>query len=84
MMRPPQGAAAADVEVLSEADLATEGLLTFAVLANMTAPELIAAAKNVGVTVTQHEELSSTIQRILTAQAEEHGQVWAEIGRAHV
>jgi transcription termination factor Rho len=78
MMRPPQGAAAVDVEVLSEADLAAEGLLTFAVLANMTAPELIAAAKNVGITVTQQEELSGTIQRILTAQAEEHGQVWAE------
>ena len=43
-MRMPQGALPADVEVLSEADLAAEGLVTFAALANMTATELIAAA----------------------------------------
>ena len=77
-MRMPQGALPADVEVLSEADLAAEGLVTFAALANMKATELIAAAKNLGVEATQQEELSTVIQRILTAQAEEQGQIWAE------
>ena len=33
-MRMPHGALPADVEVLSEADLAAEGLVTFAALAN--------------------------------------------------
>ncbi len=77
-MRMPQGALPADVEVLSEADLAAEGIVTFAALANMRATELIAAAKNLGVEATQQEELSTVIQRILTAQAEEQGQIWAE------
>ena len=77
-MRMPQGALPADVEVLSEADLAAEGLVTFAALANMKATELIAAAKNLGVVATQQEELSAVIQKILTAQAEEQGQIWAE------
>ena len=74
----PQGALPADVEVLSEADLAAEGLVTFAALANMTATELIAAAKKLGVVATQQEELSAVIQKILTAQADEQGQIWAE------
>ena len=78
MGRPPQGSSPADVEVLSEADLAAEGLLTFAVMANMTAPELIAAAKKFNVAVTQQEDLAGAIQRVLAAQAEEQGQVWAE------
>ncbi|MEO0064488.1 MAG: hypothetical protein RLZZ377_914 [Chloroflexota bacterium] len=77
-MRMPQGALPADVEVLSEADLAAEGLVTFASLANMKATELIAAAKKLGVEATQQEELSTVIQKILTAQAEEQGQIWAE------
>ena len=77
-MRMPQGALPADVEVLSEADLAAEGLVTFAALANMTATELIAAAKKLGVVATQQEELSTVIQKILTAQADEQGQIWAE------
>jgi transcription termination factor Rho len=77
-MRMPQGALPADVEVLSEADLAAEGLVTFAALANMKATELIAAAKKLGVEATQQEELSTVIQKILTAQAEEQGQIWAE------
>jgi transcription termination factor Rho len=77
-MRMPQGALPADVEVLSEADLAAEGLVTFAALANMKATELIAAAKKLGVEATQQEELSAVIQKILTAQAEEQGQIWAE------
>jgi transcription termination factor Rho len=77
-MRMPQGALPADVEVLSEADLAAEGLVTFATLANMKATELIAAAKKLGVEATQQEELSTVIQKILTAQAEEQGQIWAE------
>jgi transcription termination factor Rho len=77
-MRMPQGALPADVEVLSEADLAAEGLVTFAALANMKATELIAAAKRLGVEATQQEELSTVIQKILTAQAEEQGQIWAE------
>ena len=77
-MRMPQGALPADVEVLSEADLAAEGLVTFAALANMKATELIAAAKNLGVEATQQEDLSAVIQKILTAQAEEQGQIWAE------
>jgi transcription termination factor Rho len=77
-MRMPQGAFPADVEVLSEADLAAEGLVTFAALANMKATELIAAAKKLGVEATQQEELSAVIQKILTAQAEEQGQIWAE------
>lgn len=77
-MRMPQGALPADVEVLSEADLAAEGLVTFAALANMTATELIAAAKKLGVVATQQEDLSAVIQKILTAQAEEQGQIWAE------
>jgi transcription termination factor Rho len=77
-MRMPQGALPADVEVLSEADLAAEGLVTFAALANMTATELIAAAKKLGVVATQQEELSGVIQKILTAQADEQGQIWAE------
>jgi transcription termination factor Rho len=74
----PQGALPADVEVLSEADLAAEGLVTFAALANMKATELIAAAKKLGVVATQQEELSAVIQKILTAQADEQGQIWAE------
>jgi transcription termination factor Rho len=74
----PQGALPADVEVLSEADLAAEGLVTFAALANMKATELIAAAKKLGVEATQQEELSAVIQKILTAQADEQGQIWAE------
>ncbi|MBU6256056.1 MAG: transcription termination factor Rho [Chloroflexi bacterium] len=74
----PQGALPADVEVLSEADLAAEGLVTYAALANMTATELIAAAKKFGVVVTQQEELSAIIQKILKAQADEQGQIWAE------
>jgi transcription termination factor Rho len=77
-MRMPQGALPADVEVLSEADLAAEGLVSFAALANMTATELIAAAKKLGVAATQQEELAAVIQKILTAQAEEQGQIWAE------
>ena len=77
-MRMPQGALPAEVEVLSEADLAAEGLVTFAALANMTATELIAAAKRLGVVATQQDELAAVIQRILTAQAEEQGQIWAE------
>jgi transcription termination factor Rho len=77
-MRMPQGALPADVEVLSEADLAAEGLVSFAELANMTATELIAAAKKLGVVATQQEELSAVIQKILTAQADEQGQIWAE------
>jgi transcription termination factor Rho len=77
-MRMPQGALPADVEVLSEADLAAEGLVTFAALANMKATELIAAAKKLGVEATQQEDLSAVIQKILTAQAEEQGQIWAE------
>jgi transcription termination factor Rho len=77
-MRMPQGALPADVEVLSEADLAAEGLVTFAALANMTATELIAAAKKLDVVATQQEELSAVIQKILTAQADEQGQIWAE------
>ena len=74
----PQGALPADVEVLSEADLAAEGLVTFAALANMKATELIAAAKKLGVEATQQEELSAVIQKVLTAQADEQGQIWAE------
>ena len=77
-MRMPQGALPADVEVLSEADLAAEGLVTFAALANMKATELIAAAKKLGVEATQQEELSAVIQKVLTAQADEQGQIWAE------
>ena len=77
-MRMPQGALPADVEVLSEADLAAEGLVTFAALANMKATELIAAAKKLGVVATQQEELTAVIQKILTAQADEQGQIWAE------
>jgi len=77
-MRMPQGALPADVEVLSEADLAAEGLVSFAALANMTATELIAAAKKLGVVATQQEELTAVIQKILTAQADEQGQIWAE------
>ncbi len=77
-MRMPQSALPADVEVLSEADLAAEGLVTFAALANMTATELIAAAKRLGVVATQQEELTAVIQKILTAQADEQGQIWAE------
>jgi transcription termination factor Rho len=77
-MRMPQGALPADVEVLSEADLAAEGLVSFAALANMTATELIAAAKKLGVVATQQEELAAVIQKILTAQADEQGQIWAE------
>jgi transcription termination factor Rho len=77
-MRMPQGALPADVEVLSEAELAAEGLVTFAALANMKATELIAAAKKLGVEATQQEELSAVIQKILTAQADEQGQIWAE------
>ena len=77
-MRMPQGALPADVEVLSEADLAAEGLVTFAALANMTATELIAAAKKFGVVATQQEELATVIQKILKAQADEQGQIWAE------
>jgi transcription termination factor Rho len=77
-MRMPQGALPADVEVLSEADLAAEGLVTFAALANMTATELIAAAKKLGVVASQQEELTAIIQKILTAQADEQGQIWAE------
>lgn len=64
--------------MLSEADLAAEGLVTYAALANMTATELIAAAKKFGVVVTQQEELTAIIQKILKAQAEEQGQIWAE------
>uniref|UniRef100_UPI00404A91F6 transcription termination factor Rho n=2 Tax=Candidatus Limnocylindrus sp. TaxID=2802978 RepID=UPI00404A91F6 len=52
--------------------------MTFAALANMKATELIAAAKKLGVEATQQEELSTVIQKILTAQAEEQGQIWAE------
>ncbi|MBJ7360478.1 MAG: transcription termination factor Rho [Chloroflexi bacterium] len=74
----PQSALPADVEVLSEADLAAEGLVTFAALSNMTATELIAAAKRLGVVATQQEELTAVIQKILTAQADEQGQIWAE------
>lgn len=77
-MRMPQGALPAEVEVLSEADLAAEGLVTFAALANMTATELIAAAKRLGVVATQQDELAAVIQKILTAQADEQGQIWAE------
>jgi transcription termination factor Rho len=76
-MRAPVGVPA-DIEVLSEADLAAEGLLTFAALANMKATELIAAAKNLGVTASQQDDLSAVIQSVLSAQAEERGQIWAE------
>ncbi|NQW55836.1 MAG: transcription termination factor Rho [Chloroflexi bacterium] len=44
----------------------------------MTATELIAAAKRLGVVATQQEELTAVIQKILTAQADEQGQIWAE------
>jgi transcription termination factor Rho len=44
----------------------------------MKATELIAAAKKLGVEATQQEELSAVIQKILTAQADEQGQIWAE------
>ena len=77
-MRMPHGSLPQDVEVLSEADLAAEGPLTFAALANMTASELMAAAKKFNVTASQQEDLPRVIQKILTAQAEEQGQVWAE------
>ncbi len=77
-MRMPHGALPADVEVLSEADLAAEGLVTFAALANMKATELIAAAKKLGVEITQQEELAAVVQKILKAQADEQGQIWAE------
>ena len=77
-MRPPLPAVTAEVEVLSEADLAAEGLVTFATLANMTATELIAAAKKLSITTSQQEDLASVIQRVLSAQAEERGQIWAE------
>ena len=77
-MRMPQSSLPQDMEILSEADLAAEGLLTFAALANMTASELMAAANKFGVTTSQHEDLPRVIQKILTAQAEEQGQVWAE------
>lgn len=77
-MRMPHGSLPQDVEVLSEADLAAEGLLTFAALANMTASELMGAAKKFNVTASQQEDLARVIQKILTAQAEEQGQVWAE------
>jgi transcription termination factor Rho len=77
-MRMPHSSLPQDVEVLSEADLAAEGLLTFAALANMTASELMAAAKKFNITATQQEDLPKVIQKILTAQAEEQGQVWAE------
>ena len=76
-MRAPVGVPA-DIEVLSEADLAAEGLLTFAALANMKATELIAAAKKLGVTASQQDDLSAVIQSVLSAQAEERGQIWAE------
>ncbi|MFM9128464.1 MAG: transcription termination factor Rho [Candidatus Limnocylindrus sp.] len=52
--------------------------MTFAALANMTATELIAAAKRLGVVATQEDELAAVIQKILTAQADEQGQIWAE------
>ncbi|MFM8914802.1 MAG: transcription termination factor Rho [Candidatus Limnocylindrus sp.] len=52
--------------------------MTFAALANMTATELIAAAKRLGVVATQQDELAAVIQKILTAQADEQGQIWAE------
>ena len=78
-MRMPQNSLPQDVEVLSEADLAAEGLLTFAALANLTASELMAAAKKFNVTTSQQEDLPRVIQKILTAQAEEQGQVWARI-----
>ncbi len=77
-MRMPHGSLPQDVEVLSEADLAAEGLLTFATLANMTASELMTAAKKFNVTASQQEDLPRVIQKVLTAQAEEQGQVWAE------
>ena len=77
-MRPPMPGASADVEVLSEADLAADGLVTFAALANLTATELMAAAKRFSVATTQQDELATVIQRILSAQAEERGQIWAE------
>jgi len=76
-MRAPVGVPA-DIEVLSEADLAAEGLLTFAALANMKATELIAAAKKLSVTASQQDDLSAVIQSVLSAQAEERGQIWAE------
>ena len=38
----------------------------------------MAAANKFGVTTSQHEDLPRVIQKILTAQAEEQGQVWAE------
>lgn len=76
-MRAPVGVPA-DIEVLSEADLAAEGLLTFAALANMKATELIAAAKKLGVAASQQDDLSAVIQSVLSAQAEERGQIWAE------
>ncbi|RLT50233.1 MAG: transcription termination factor Rho [Candidatus Aquidulcis sp.] len=44
----------------------------------MKATELIAAAKKLGVEATQQEELSAVIQKVLTAQADEQGQIWAE------
>jgi len=77
-MRPPLPAVTAEIEVLSEADLAAEGLVTFATLANMTATELIAAGKKLSITMSQQEDLASVIQRVLSAQAEERGQIWAE------
>ncbi len=61
-MRMPHGSLPQDVEVLSEADLAAEGLLTFAALANMTASELMAAAKKFNVTASQQEDLPRVIQ----------------------
>jgi transcription termination factor Rho len=44
----------------------------------MTATELIAAAKKLSITMSQQEDLASVIQRVLSAQAEERGQIWAE------
>ncbi|RLT24967.1 MAG: transcription termination factor Rho [Chloroflexi bacterium] len=44
----------------------------------MKATELIAAAKKLGVTASQQDDLSAVIQSVLSAQAEERGQIWAE------
>ncbi|MEY4388510.1 MAG: hypothetical protein RLZZ432_229 [Chloroflexota bacterium] len=73
----PVGAPPVEMEILSEADLAAEGIYTFAALANMTASELVAVTKKFGIGASQQDDLPEVVQRVLRAQADEHGQVWA-------
>ena len=54
---------------LAAVELAAEGLVTFAARSNMTATELIAAAKKLGVVATQQEELTAVIQKNSKASA---------------